>query len=162
MDSKAPSQNPTIRYTEISSNGAGTVELRRASLATGYVLDLVYTDSAGKKTFNKLIDESGERDWATKSELSGVSAALSVVEDLLGAASPSGLPSTNLNSCRINATCAISSQYLSQYTNLPINEPGIFRSTVCGSYCLHEYFAVGHAYSRVYISTGWSQWIDAA
>ena len=151
MDSKAPSQNPTIRYTEISSNGAGTIELRRASLATGYVLDLVYTDSAGKKTFNKLI-----------SELSGVSAALSVVEDLLGAASPSGLPSTNLNSCRINATCAISSQYLSQYTNLPINEPGIFRSAVCGSYCLHEYFAVGHAYSRVYISTGWSQWIDAA
>ena len=80
----------------------------------------------------------------------------------LGEASPANLPNTNLNSCRVNMTCAFSESHLDSYTNLPVKVIGIFRSTVCGSYCLQEYFANGSEYyHRIYTSEGWKPWTQS-
>ena len=77
----------------------------------------------------------------------------------IGEASADNLPSTNLNSCRVNITCAFNSASLSSYTNLPASVIGIFRSTVCGSYCLQEYFTnASEYYHRIYTSEGWKAW----
>lgn len=77
----------------------------------------------------------------------------------LGEASPANLPNTNLNSCRINITCAFSATNLNSYTNLPSKVIGIFRSTVCGSYCVQEYFNNESEYwHRIYTSEGWKAW----
>ena len=77
----------------------------------------------------------------------------------LGEASPANLPNTNLNSCRVNITCAFNSANLNSYTNLPVKVIGIFRSTVCGSYCVQEYFTnESEYYHRIYTSEGWKAW----
>ena len=77
----------------------------------------------------------------------------------IGEAAPTDLPSTNLNSCRVNMTCAFSESYLDSYANLPVKVIGIFRSTVCGGYCLQEYFTnESEYYHRIYTSEGWKPW----
>lgn len=77
----------------------------------------------------------------------------------IGEASPTNLPNANLNSCRINITCAFNSANLNSYTNLPVKVIGIFRSTICGSYCVQEYFTnESEYYHRIYTSEGWKAW----
>ena len=73
------------------------------------------------------------------------------------------LPNTNLNSCRTNIIVGFSENDLPHITNLPSNMAGIFRSQICGTYCLQEYFVMYEPYGkfrRMYGSLGWSDWIN--
>ena len=75
------------------------------------------------------------------------------------------LPNTNLNSCRINIIIGITENDATNITNIPTvefaNKAGIFRSQLCGTYCLQEYYFFYNnnpVYFRCYSSTGWTEW----
>ena len=149
------------------------VQLREADqTSTTKCLNLVFHDSStNRNNYNVIMNDKGELQLATKNHnhddryytSSEVLSQIKAYAFPIGEDSPVNLPSTDLNSCRVNIAVAFTEQYLSRYRNLPVNSVGIFISRVLGIYCCQEYITYDNSnnticYKRFYNSEGWKAW----
>lgn len=121
--------------------------------------DAIY-DENGNFLLSKTNHNHDDRYYTSSEVLSQIKAYAFPI----GEESPVNLPSTDLNSCRVNIAVAFTEQYLSRYRNLPVNSVGIFISRILGSYCCQGYITYDHnsnnttCYKRFYNSEGWKAW----